>query len=147
LTKEKGKTIIFSTHDLNIALNHADKLWLMKEDGIAEGAPEDLVLGQTLKEIYRGEFLQFQPETGEFKPVKIFKHSVTLSGEGTPYTWTQKALERIGINTTMAKAEITVEIEDNMNKTRWILKNKGKKMVLNSIYELILQINQIINRL
>jgi iron complex transport system ATP-binding protein len=38
-----GKTIIFSTHDFNIALSHADRIWLMLDDKLVEGAPEDLV--------------------------------------------------------------------------------------------------------
>ncbi|MCH7658592.1 MAG: ATP-binding cassette domain-containing protein, partial [Bacteroidetes bacterium] len=44
LASNTGKTIIFSTHDLNIALHQADKIWLMLPGEIVAGAPEDLVL-------------------------------------------------------------------------------------------------------
>ena len=43
LAAERSKTIIFSTHDLHIAVRHADKIWLMLDDGIKEGLPEDLI--------------------------------------------------------------------------------------------------------
>ena len=32
-----GKTILFSTHDFSIALNHADKIWLLLDDRLVEG--------------------------------------------------------------------------------------------------------------
>ena len=32
LVFEKKKTIIFSTHDLNIAISESDKIWLMNEN-------------------------------------------------------------------------------------------------------------------
>jgi iron complex transport system ATP-binding protein len=40
-----GKAVLTSTHDLDLAMHTADKLWLMSMDGtITAGAPEDLVL-------------------------------------------------------------------------------------------------------
>ncbi len=38
-----GRTIIFSTHDINVALKLADRIWMMLKDGIIEGTPEELV--------------------------------------------------------------------------------------------------------
>jgi iron complex transport system ATP-binding protein len=38
-----GKTIIFSTHDLNIAIKIADRIWLMLKDGLTDGSPKTLV--------------------------------------------------------------------------------------------------------
>ena len=45
LSRETDKTIFLSTHDLELALQIADKLWLMdKQKGVRIGAPEDLSL-------------------------------------------------------------------------------------------------------
>ena len=45
LTREAGKTIFLSTHDLELALQIADKIWLMdRNKGIVAGTPEDLAL-------------------------------------------------------------------------------------------------------
>ncbi len=38
-----GRTIIFSTHDINVALKLADRIWMMLKDGIIEGTPQELV--------------------------------------------------------------------------------------------------------
>ena len=42
LSKESGKTIFLSTHDLELALQIADKLWLMDKDGVKTEIPDDL---------------------------------------------------------------------------------------------------------
>jgi len=38
-----GKTIIFSTHDLDIAVKIADRIWLMQKEGLTEGSPVKLI--------------------------------------------------------------------------------------------------------
>ena len=45
LAAEKGKTVIFSTHDIGIALQRADRFWILDRDGLivrnaAEAAPD-----------------------------------------------------------------------------------------------------------
>ncbi len=43
LAHEQGKAILLSTHDLELALRYADRLWLMPHDGVmAEGTPAEL---------------------------------------------------------------------------------------------------------
>lgn len=43
LSRETGKTIFLSTHDLELALQIADKLWLMdKTEGLTVGTPREL---------------------------------------------------------------------------------------------------------
>ena len=42
LSREMGKTIFISSHDIELALQLADTLWLMNNDGITVGAPKDL---------------------------------------------------------------------------------------------------------
>lgn len=43
ISREAGKTIFLSTHDLELALQVADRLWLMQTDGtLAIGAPREL---------------------------------------------------------------------------------------------------------
>lgn len=42
LAAERAKTILISTHDLHIAVAHADKIWLMLDEGISEGTPRAL---------------------------------------------------------------------------------------------------------
>ncbi len=60
------KTIIFSTHDLNIALKYCDKVWLIKNKTIYEGAQEDLFLSGLLSNIFSDKNVIFNSDTFEF---------------------------------------------------------------------------------
>jgi hypothetical protein len=41
-----------STHDLELAMSFADKLWLFSEDSIIEGLPEDLALNGSIYQVF-----------------------------------------------------------------------------------------------
>ncbi len=56
LAHEQGKAILLSTHDLELALRYADRLWLMPNDGVlAEGAPVQLRTSGQLLHTFAGE--------------------------------------------------------------------------------------------
>jgi len=69
LAREHGKTILFSTHDLQLSLQEADKIWLMAEDGVIEGAPEDLLAGGKIGEVLLKDSsmdgISLDPRTGK----------------------------------------------------------------------------------
>lgn len=51
LSRQTNKTIFLSTHDLELALQIADKIWLMdKNKGVVIGTPEDLSLDGSLNQ-------------------------------------------------------------------------------------------------
>ena len=59
LARVEQKTVILSTHDLNIALREMDKLWIMLERETMEGAPEDAVLKGWLSHLFHDEHVGF----------------------------------------------------------------------------------------
>ncbi len=69
LAREHGKTILFSTHDLQLSLQEADKIWLMGEDGVIEGSPEDLLsrgkIGEVLLKDSSMDGISLDPRTGK----------------------------------------------------------------------------------
>jgi ABC-type cobalamin/Fe3+-siderophores transport system ATPase subunit len=64
LTREKGKCVIYSTHDLDTAINEADRIWLMTGDGVTEGAPEDLMLTGSWPELSKARCSRSASLTG-----------------------------------------------------------------------------------
>lgn len=42
LAHEKGKTILLSTHDVELALRHADRIWWMNGEGLKIGTPKEM---------------------------------------------------------------------------------------------------------
>ena len=68
LTREMNKTIFLSTHDIELALQVADRLWLMdKKKNIIVGTPEELSSDGTMSTFFQGEGILFEAETKRFK--------------------------------------------------------------------------------
>lgn len=99
LTRTTDKTIFLSTHDLELALQIADKIWLMDRDkGISTGTPEDLALSGHLSGFFSRKGIIFDTETGLFRINNQYKSEIRLVGEGQKYAMARKALQRNGIH-------------------------------------------------
>ena len=137
LTRERRKTILFSTHDLNIAMQEADKLWLMIDDTLYEGAPEDLVLNRQLARIFEGTKLHFDAGKGEFNIKRTDTRSINLSGKGQALFWTKKALERSGFSVNAKKNHHDPEVTVSESQpTYWTFQDQNEQMRFDSIYDL-----------
>ena len=70
LAVEMDKTVFISTHDLELALQMADRLWLMeKGGGVTAGSPEVLAQDGTLERFFAGKGISFQSIAGHYRPV------------------------------------------------------------------------------
>ncbi|MEM9953088.1 MAG: ABC transporter ATP-binding protein [Chloroflexota bacterium] len=97
LARETDRAILLSTHDLDLALRHADRIWLMpKGQALTVGAPEDLVLSGAFEKAFRSEGVQFDPRTGSFRSVEQAQKEIAVVGDGVARIWTERALERAG---------------------------------------------------
>ena len=99
LTREAGKTIFLSTHDMELALQIADKVWIMdRKYGFAIGTPEDLAISGALSDFFTRKGIAFDYETGLFKVENKIHKKVLLQGKhGTLNNMVKKALHRNGI--------------------------------------------------
>jgi iron complex transport system ATP-binding protein len=97
LADEQGKCIIYSTHDLNTALSKSDRIWLMLEDKVVEGIPEEISTKGYLSELFpNNHHLYFDADKGDFSIRKEKKGIVNLSAVGPQLLLASKALERLG---------------------------------------------------
>jgi len=97
LARENGQAILLSTHDLDLALRNADRLWLLSADGaLYDGAPEDLVLSGAFERVFAAEGVSFDRDRGSFHTREESCGVVLLQGEGVAAHWARRALERIG---------------------------------------------------
>jgi iron complex transport system ATP-binding protein len=137
LSKIRGKTIIFSTHDLNIALSEADKIWLMLKDLFREGAPEDLVINGDFDELFKNSLVRFNQSDGSFTFRNEFKGIINVRGEGIAVLWTEKALNRAGYSVTGKNAEMVVNVSKTPEGNRWIVSGPVRKEEFGSVYDLV----------
>mgnify|MGYP000747867430 FL=1 len=94
LSRQTDKTIFLSTHDLELALQIADKIWLMdKANGVTIGTPEDLALNGSLSSFFARKGIVFDLETGLFRVDNEYTMQIRLSGHGQRYAMVRKALQ------------------------------------------------------
>lgn len=139
LAHQSEKAILLSTHEMNMALSSADKLWLVtNEHTIRTGLPEDLVLNGQLEKAFTRESLEFDYETGGFRrKSEESKAQVAISGPEILKRWTRSALERNGFKV-VQEAYLRIDISGSAEAPEWTT-NKDKN-TYKTIEELLLNI-------
>jgi iron complex transport system ATP-binding protein len=98
IAKKQHKSILVVTHDLEIALETADRLLLLGADvPLIAGLPEDLVVTGQLDRILPGKEFLFNIEKGKIEQRKPISKMI-FEGNPTVSFWVKKALEKAGIN-------------------------------------------------
>ena len=136
LTRERGKCVIYSTHDLDTAINEADKIWLMNEKGVDEGAPEDLMLSRTIARAFESPLLSFSQTSGTFSFVRKRQGTITLDATGSLRKITERALHRCGYRTE-PDAAVRITAGETDGRTEWCLMYEGRTECFSSIYDLV----------
>ena len=139
LIKQFNKSIIFSSHDLDLALQTADIIWLItKDQKIEVDSPEDLVLNGHFEKAFNKKEIKFHPLRGIFKMNRIADKKIQVKGNKIDVIWTERALERIGISTDgNEKVNGSIQIENKDGKLIWDLNYNSKSVLFYSISDLI----------
>lgn len=135
LSRTAGKTILIATHELDLALQTADRIWLATPDRkILQGIPEDLVLDGTFDEIF--QFKGFDLKTGKVSHEAYRNVNIQLEGNGYEYLWTKNAFERNGYEINSA-AVLKVSVVQKDHKLIWTLSKGNEDLSLFSLAELL----------
>jgi len=136
LTRERNKTIVFSTHDFNTAVNQSDKIWLIREEGLLEGAPEDIMLKGAFKSLFDETKVRYNQYDGSFTVNSIEKGRIRVLGDGEMRYWTEKAVVRAGYTVTASESELEIEVTSQHNP-RWECRKLNDLYEFGSIYDLM----------
>lgn len=139
LARKRNKAVVIALHDISLALQYADRIWLMELSGIMhQGAPEDLVLSGKITETFSSGSLVFDPLTGSY-PFKIKQdRPIVFQGEGMAAFWTGKALEKEGFYLVSSVDDpggtplLSIQVSDD--RPEWVLEAEGRKERFSSIY-------------
>jgi len=66
LTLETNKCILFSTHDIDLAIQLSDEMIVMTPNSIVQGSPEELIAANAFDAIFKDESILFDKEKGKF---------------------------------------------------------------------------------
>ncbi len=137
LTLIHRKTILFTTHDLAIAIEVADKLWLMSEGNLFEGAPEDLIINKVFRKLFLNSPAEFDTRTSSFRLRRNLEKEVTILGDRKYRNLTRKAMERIGFRTNDECGSVyEVIVGKQQDGLLWQFHYKDTYLNFDSIYAL-----------
>lgn len=135
LAKNSRKSVLLSSHELDIALQVADKIWLMDKDGLQRGTPEDLILEGKIEAAFNGTNCRFEPSSGTFKINYETGRKISVTGDATCLrtSWTKRALSRAGFEICPDEELLSV----NASEDGWILHDESRKGKFQSIEDLL----------
>jgi iron complex transport system ATP-binding protein len=137
LARETRKAILLSTHELDLALQIADEVWLLTSGGrLHKGAPEDLVLDGSFESAFAEEDVVFDRDAGTFLIHTPQDKPVRLTGEGPALSWTRRALRRAGFAPT-ADAPIHIHLLEREGRPVWQLDQEDRSRIFESIQDLL----------
>tara|TARA_R110000868_G_scaffold144150_2_gene362930 strand:+ start:110 stop:904 length:795 start_codon:yes stop_codon:yes gene_type:complete len=70
LVKETNKTILFSSHEIDLAIQLCDKLMVMTKEAVVSDTPCNLISNGTFKSLFPKDLISFDEKTGSFRVKK-----------------------------------------------------------------------------
>lgn len=143
IARTSGRSVLLSTHDLDLAIQMADKLWLLPDGGpLLTGSPEDLLLQNAFQHLFRESSIELDTATGLFKiKHKIQQHQIAVKGHGLEYVLLRRAFARHGVkvNAASQSEDLLIEIKKE-TPTRFALHQpNGTVHTETSIEEVVVQ--------
>ncbi|NMC37030.1 MAG: ABC transporter ATP-binding protein [Bacteroidales bacterium] len=136
LSRKEGKTIVYSTHDFDTAVSQADKIWLILENELIEGAPEDMMIRKLFRNLFDTKAVTFNEEEGTFTVSNEYRGTLVLSVQGRNEYWTKKALARAGYDTVYSGTFPRVESESYL-PYNWKFISNEFRMEFDTLYDLV----------
>jgi iron complex transport system ATP-binding protein len=134
--RDGGKSIVYSTHDIETAMQCADKMWVIHEGRVLEGAPEDLGLSGLFDHLFSISGISYDEHSGRFLFKDPVLGSVSLEGKkDRAFSWTVNALERLGYSVDK-QGDKKVFINRTGATYKWTVEKNGNSFSFSSLYKL-----------
>lgn len=126
LARESRVAVLLSTHDLELALRSADRIWLLSKGGeLQVGTPEHLVLSGAFERAFHSEGVDFDRASGMFRLHREHVSEVEVVGESLHAIWTARALERHGYRVLPQGTGCLLCVQVAPNGERYNLRRNG----------------------
>lgn len=136
LAHKKQKTILLSTHDIDLAFLLSDKLWMLtKEAELITGVTEDIILSGQIENFFRNENIAFNKYSGSFYPIRKGNIKVFVDAKDELLFWTINLLLRLGLDYTTRKEESEYTLKVDYKNSIDLTKN-NITLTFNSFEEL-----------
>lgn len=135
LAHKEKLALLLSTHDLDLALRFADRLWVLNNDGLViQGYPEVIAMSGEFAKVFESENLEWDPAIGSFRAHPMPCLYAKVEGQGVAALWTRRALERLGFGLTAQAEKAALNIIVEME---WLLIINGQEYSFTDLAKLI----------
>ena len=136
LAHEFGKGVLLSTHELGLALQVSDRIWMVNnQQKVVNDIPEELILTGQLDSVFGTHKISFQPWSASFELKAVKETVIFVKGIGLLQACVVRLLKRMGFAIVFEPKEHDVSIEVNEQKQE-IFVSKDHQVVLKSLKEL-----------
>lgn len=141
LAVQEDKCIIMATHDLDLAIDMADSLWLLSPNGaFFSGTPEDLALNGMFEMVFGNQLWAFDMLKGKFSlpPIENSRMVYLLSEDEIRSLWTRKALNKLDIDclTLPQNPDVDIPRIEVLSEKNWRISKQKETYLADSLEEL-----------
>ena len=144
LTEKFNKTVVFSTHDLQAALQLADRVWYISKTELINKIPEQLIFDGEIDRAFNTDHVRFEKDLTNFVFLRETSCEIGLTGKGRGHLFTMNALKRLGFKIeSNKKVEVNVIADEDENRISGQVFVKDKNMAYESLEELLIILKEL----
>ncbi len=136
LAHEFGKGILLSTHELGLALQVSDRIWMVNnQQQVISDIPEELIRTGWLDRVFGNEKISFHPWSASFEVSSKTSIKAFVRGIGILQACVVRLLKRMGVKVIYESADqkITIDVYEQDQK---IVVDNGSKKEIHTLHEL-----------
>lgn len=122
LAYKQGKTILFTSHNLQLALEFCDSIWLMSKDSVKQGCPEDLLIRGDIPFVFDNKRFTIDPMSGAMRFNREFLGKVQVVGNENLNGLIDILINRMHLIKTTDSPDIVIEVEQDQKGILFHLK-------------------------
>jgi iron complex transport system ATP-binding protein len=125
IVREQRVIVILSSHDLELSMQMADRLWLLPGGGhFIDGAPEDIALSGAFGDAFDQPEIAFSIESGRFELKGAGSRAVRITGDPLAVEWAKRAAGRSGWKATNEPG-VPLHIEASLHDSAcaWVVRS------------------------
>lgn len=112
LKLKTNKSFLMITHEVDFALEKADKIWWIENGNMFENIPEQMAFEHQIIQKLSNQNLTYDEKNSRFSTQKSFSKTIGVKGDSELAFWVKNALIRNGISVEN-NAENHIEITEN----------------------------------
>jgi iron complex transport system ATP-binding protein len=143
ISHKSGKGILLSTHELGLALQVSDKVWLIdRNQDLLQSLPEDLILSGNLDKTFGNSQIGFHPFSASFELMPNKNFTAQVIGDGLVTACVIRLLKRlrIGIIQDPTKDDMLIQVDEQLKQIHVSFKDRLTFTDMNELQDYLIKL-------